>query len=275
MATLIEGGGVRRQRGLRGRVVLILGLGALMVAAGATGKVAPLSWAYERLLAPAVGSFARAGQGTGDFFQTLSSVRSLARENMELERENAELKGRLAATGDTARENEILRREMGLRAVTAPRQIAAQVVGYQPESFRQFVTLDRGRRDGIRPGMVAMSDGTVVGLISEAAEGTSRLQLASDPQFRLVARDQESGALGLLRGQLGGGLVLEKIAASDQVKPGDTIATSGLGGIPGNLYIGEIQAVNDRKGSIFQSAQITPMRSPATLRFVMVVAGPQ
>lgn len=270
---LIDGGSVRRGRGLKNRVTLTLGVGALIVLLGASGRIGPLNWAYDHTLGPAVQSLSRAGQGTGEFFHTLGSIRSLARENVKLERENAELKGRLAATGETARENEMLRRELGLRSVTAPKQVAAEVTGYQPESFRQFVSLDRGKRDGIKPGMAAMSDGVVIGLISEVSENTSRLQLVSDPQFRLVARDQESGALGVLRGQLGGGLVLEKLAASDVVKPGDAVATSGLGEIPANLYIGEVQAVDNRKGSIFQSAQVTPMKSGATLRFVNVVVG--
>ncbi len=270
---LIDGGRTRPER-LRNRVTVTLIAGMLLVLIGASGKGGPLTWAYSVTLAPVVSSLSSAGRSTGQVLGVASGIGRLSGENARLARENAELKGRLAATGDTARENADLRRELGIKAITPHKLIPAQVVAYQPESYRQFVTIDAGRRQGISPGMAAMSDGVTVGVIASAGENTSRLQLVSDPEFKIVARDQDTGATGILRGQLGGGLSLEKVAATDAIKPGDAVATNGSGPVPANLYLGQIQAVHERGGSIFRSAQLSPAAPATSLRLVMVVAGP-
>ena len=223
---------------------------------------------------PIGGTFSRGGSAVGSFFGTLGQVRSLSADNARLERENADLRGRLAATADAKRENADLRRELGLQQAGTPKQVAADVIIFQPDSYRQFITINRGSRDGLIVGQAALSDGVVVGTVSAVDTGTAKLQLIIDPEFALTVRDQERGALGVLHGQLGGGLSIEHIAATDSISPGDTIATAGLGGIvPSGLLLGQVQSVNAQTGGIFKSAQVTSSLRAQQLRFVFVVIG--
>jgi rod shape-determining protein MreC len=113
-----------------------------------------------------------------------------------------------------------------------------------------------------------------VGTLSDVQSGTAKIMLVTDPEFKLAAKDQESGADGILQGQLGNGLTMDKIGQDVSVKPGDTVTTSGLGGlVPAGLFIGQIQAVDAHNNVIFQSAQISSPFKANKLRFVFVVIG--
>jgi rod shape-determining protein MreC len=69
-------------------------------------------------------------------------------------------------------------------------------------------------------------------------------------------------------------LVLDKIGQTDTVKPGDTVTTSGLGGlVPSGLLIGQVQSVNTRANVVFQTAQVETSLRVSQLRFAYVVLG--
>ncbi len=258
----------------RRRIMLVVGIGAILVLAGAFGALGPVVWTYDHTVLPVGRSLSSAGSDVGSFFGLLGQVRNLSDQNTKLELENATLRGRLAASADALRENADLRRQLGLQIAGTPQQVGADVVAFQPDSYRQFLTLDRGSSSGIKVGQAALNNGIVVGTISSVSSTTSKLQLITDPEFALAVRDQETGALGVMQGQLGGGLTIKDIAQTDTMNPGDTIASSGLGGVvPENLLIGEVLSINAQAGGIFKSAQVSTTLQAEQLRFVFVVVG--
>ncbi len=254
------------------RILIIVAAGGLLVAAGFLGWLGPLRWAYDHTVVPLTHNLAVAGGATSEAFGNLGRVSELARDNKTLATENAELRQRLAADAETRRDNETLKRELGLRVAGAPQQVAAEVVGFQPDSYRQFVTINKGSEAGLKQGMAAMSEGVLVGLLTEVQTHSAKIMLVTDPEFKLAVKDQDTAALGLVHGQLGSGLVMDKIGQTDQIKPGDTITSAGLGElVPAGLFIGQVQSVNARDNVIFQSAQISTPLKPNRLRFVFVV----
>lgn len=96
--------------------------------------------------------------------------------------------------------------------------------------------------------------------------------MLTDPTFRVNGLDQETRASGTVHGQIGTGLVMDKIAQSDSVKPGDTIITSGLGGdLPRGLILGQVESVQTSDNAVFQSAQLTSDLKFNKLELVFVV----
>ena len=115
----------------------------------------------------------------------------------------------------------------------------------------------------------------MIGTISDVQPTTSKIMLVTDPEFKLTAKDQDTGATGIVRGQLGSGLILDKIGQTDSVKPGDTVTTSGLGGlVPAGILIGQVESVNSRANVVFQVAQVETSLKVTSLRFAYVVLGP-
>ncbi|HSX02075.1 MAG TPA: rod shape-determining protein MreC [Candidatus Saccharimonadia bacterium] len=254
------------------RIYLAVGIGGALAVAGLLGWLGPLRWVYDHTVVPVSSGLATAGSTASEAMSNLGQIRQLAADNQRLQRENADLRQRLAADAETRRDNDLLRNQLGLEVAGTPQQVAAEVVAFQPDSYRQFVTINKGSSSGLKPGMAAMSQGVLVGTLSDVQAGTAKIMLVADPEFKLAAKDQDTNALGILQGQLGNGLIMDKIGQTDTVKPGDTITTSGLGGlVPAGLFIGQVQAVNAPENEIFQSAQISSPLQINHLRFVFVV----
>lgn len=257
------------------RILIIMAIGGGLVLAGMLGWLGPVRWVYDHTIVPLSRGLTAAGGATSEAMKNFTRISELARENKALERENAELRQRLALDAETRRDNELLRRQLGLEVAGAPVQIAAEVVAFQPDSYRQFITINKGSKAGLKPGMAAMSEGVLVGVLSDVQTTTAKIALVTDPEFRLAVKDQDTNALGVLHGRLGSGLLMDKIGQSDVVKPGDTVTTAGLGGlVPGGLFIGRVQSVDVRDSAIFQSAQVATSLEISGLRFVFVVTGP-
>jgi rod shape-determining protein MreC len=255
------------------RIILIIGIGGLLVLLGA-GRLGVLRWVLDHTLTPVGSSLSAAGGSAGEALSNLTRVSSLARENARLAQENAELRQRLAEDAETRSDNAKLRQELGLEVAGTLKQVTAEVVMFSPDSYRKFVTINKGAKAGIGPGMGVTSRGMLVGTIVDVQPTTARIMLITDPEFKLAAKDQETGATGILRGQLGRGLLLDAIGQSDTVKPGDSVTSAGLGGVmPPGLFIGRVQSVNTRSNVVFQSAQVETELRITNLRFVKVVLG--
>jgi rod shape-determining protein MreC len=239
------------------------------------GQLGPLRWIFDHSVSPMGQGLAGFGATVSEALSNLGGVQNLARDNVKLERENADLRQRLAADAETRRDNDLLRKQLGLEVAGAPRQVAAEVVAFEPDSYRQFVTINKGSRAGIATGMAVTSEGVLIGTIADVQPTSAKIMLLTDPEFKLTAKDQDTGATGIVRGQLGSGLILDQIGQTDTVKPGDTVTTSGLGGVvPAGLLIGKVESVNTRANVVFQVAQVESSMRLNQLRFAYVVLGP-
>ncbi|HEY6737163.1 MAG TPA: rod shape-determining protein MreC [Candidatus Saccharimonadia bacterium] len=260
--------------GTNRRIVTIIAVGGAVMVLGVLGRLGPLRWVYDATLAPLGRAVVGAGSTAGEALANLGRIKDLAADNARLEQENATLRQRLAADADTRRDNDLLRKQLGLEVAGAPKEVAAEVMSAQPDSYRQFVTINKGAQAGVAPGMAVVSQGQLIGVINDVQARSARITLVTDPTFKLTAKDQDTGATGLVGGQLGGGLLLDKIGQSDTVKPGDSVTTSGLGGVvPSGLYIGQIESVDTRANVVFQSARVATDVRVSELRFVFVVTG--
>lgn len=260
-----------RRKGRRGVLVAVLG-GAFLVAAGTQGWLAPVKTATGYLFGGAAGSFARAGSRTGNFLATVTSIRELSGENASLRAQNAEFRQRLSEDAELRQQNEALRKQLSFGEAVSRQLVPAEVIGYQPDNFRQFITIGRGSRDGLKEEMAVIAEGSLVGKITEVTATTAKVFLVTDPNFRVNGLDQETRATGTVRGQIGSGLIMEKIAQSDSVKPGDTVVTSGLGGeLPRGIIIGRIESINQHDNAVFQTARVVSSLKFARLELVFVV----
>lgn len=266
-----------RRRPRQPRLLLIVAAAGLLVIAATQGWLRPLNSALSGVLSPVVGAVSGAGSSTSGFFGFISTLGDLQRENQKLKTENAELRQSLSETAELRAQNESLRAQLNFTGLQPNQLIASQVVGYQPDNLRQFITIGRGSRDGVQVGMAVVSEGSLVGTVSEVGGTTSKIFLVTDPNFRIAAidQDQASRPAGTVRGQIGGGLIMEKIAQNEPVNTGDTIVTSGLGGVaPKGIVIGRVANVETSDNAVFKTAQISSSLTFGRLELVYVVARP-
>jgi rod shape-determining protein MreC len=251
-------------------ISLIVGAG--LVLAGSKDWLRPAQNLLAGVVKPIGSSFTQAGSGVGGVFDLLGSVKQLSDENAQLRARLGVLEQEAAKLREAGHQNEILRRQLGFREQTGYQSLPAEVIAYQPDNFRQYLTIARGTASGVKPGMAVIAEGFLVGKVSEASANFAKVFLLTDPEFKINAISQEGRATGTVSGQLGSGLVMEKIPQDEPVKPGETIITSGLGGeLPKGIVIGRIESVDQASNAIFQTARIGTGLRLSKLELVFVV----
>ena len=201
----------------------------------------------------------------------VSSFRDSQRLNATLQEENARLKKELDNLRSAEYRLKLLETEnKELQAMAGYKQqrkdltlLPARVVGMGLGDLHEFFFLDKGSTDGVRPDMVVTTSEGVAGVVDQVYRNYSRFMLISATRSRMGVKvlRKESRAVGVLTG-LGPNrslLQAEYFGRDDDVKAGDMLVTSGLGGkYPAGLFIGTVSRVEADVTGLQQLAQIEP-----------------
>lgn len=257
------------------RIMIIAAVGAGLVLLGTLGRLGSAGGAVGVVFSPLTRGLHNFGVGIAGEFGVVGSARNLSSDNAKLRKENADLRAALAKASAGAAELAAIKKELGLRQLAGKRLVPADVVSTQPDSYRSYITINRGTADGLRVGMVVVVDGTLVGKVSSVDQLTAKVLVVTDPTFKVAGQVLHSGdgATGTVRGSIGGGLLMEKIPQDQKISVGDTVITSGLGGdIVKGYSLGTIQSITRADNGVFQSATLSTPVQVGRLQTVFVVA---
>jgi len=153
--------------------------------------------------------------------------------------------------------------------------LPATVIGRNPETWFDTLTINEGSRDGVRPGMPVIVPEGVVGRIVSVAPATSQVLLLLDPASGVGAMDVRSRAAGVVVGQdpVTGKLEFELFSnQAGDVQPGDAIITSSFSHyFPKGLLLGEVSKVSIGPSGLTETATVVPAVNFSQLETVMVV----
>jgi rod shape-determining protein MreC len=259
----------------------------LLLLASRTPQALTLQEVTARALDPLRSAIAGVGSGISGIFTTIGEIDRLRSENERLRSQLAGAEARLAELREAAAENAELRGLLGLTTSLDMNLLPVRILGRDPSNFTWEVGIDAGTDDGIRVGMpvVAAADGggALAGSVVASGLESATVRLVVDARASVVAIDQQTRALGLVRGQLGGQLIMVQVRAADQVAVGDTVVSAGLtlateGGsaiarspYPRGLLIGTIQALELDPDGLTQTAFLRPAVDFAAVERLLVV----
>ena len=283
---MIDGSPHRRSRaGLWFAAGTVVSL--LLLLASRTPQALTLQEVTSRALDPVRSAISGVGAGISGVFTTIGEIDRLRTENDRLRRELAGAQARLAELREAAAENAELRSLLGLTTSLQMQTLPVRVLGRDPSNFTWEIGIDAGTNDGVRVGMpvVAAADGSgaLAGSVIAASGDSATVRLVVDARASVVAIDQQTRALGLVQGQLGGQLVMVQVQATDHVAVGDTIVSAGLtltdaGGAgiarspyPRGLLIGTIRALELDPDALTQTAFVRPALDFSTVERLLVV----
>lgn len=130
--------------------------------------------------------------------------------------------------------------------------IIAHVINNSITRPYNYITIEKGELDGIKPEMGVVDQNGVVGVVNIVAPHSSRIISLLNPNFRLSCRVKGSDSFGSLvwDGRTYEEAVLEELPKHTVFKQGDTIVTSGYSavfpeGIPVGTVIGKARDAND------------------------------
>ena len=204
-----------------------------------------------------------------DDYLNLVGVRQ---ENLRLRDEVKGLNARIVAAGETLLINQRLEKLLGMKSTVKSPVLAVSVVGEDLSSWFKTVVIDHGSSSGIAEGMAVVAADGVVGQIVKVASGTSRVLLLTDHTSGIAATIQRSRARGVVKGKGEGLCSLEFTTREEDVKVGDMVITSGIGGVfLKGIPIGEVSMVKRGEYGIFQTVTIRPVVNISHLEEALVV----
>ncbi|HEY4691138.1 MAG TPA: rod shape-determining protein MreC [Anaerolineae bacterium] len=239
-----------------------------------SGVIKPLEDAAQIVIDPVQRALAGFFDGLAQTFDALRDLRDLREENAQLRALNDNLVSENVRLKELEAENVQLR---GLLQFTQENPLyktqAAAIVGRDPSPYRQFVTINAGRREGLEPGMPVITSGSALaGRVAEVGARWSKVQLLIDNTSAVNVRIQSSRVTGLAEGQPDGTLLVTQIPLDATVNVGDIVLTSGLGGnLPRSLVVGQVEEVIKRDIDLFQSARLRPAVDLNRLELVLVI----
>ncbi|MCL4387131.1 MAG: rod shape-determining protein MreC [Patescibacteria group bacterium] len=212
---------------------------------------------------------ANSSKGVFSFF---SNIRALSKENSELKDKILSLESEVVKLQEFRKENESLRKDLGFKSYSGYEMLPAEIFMYDPSSAKQLILINKGERDGVKKGMTVLSEGILVGKVAEVLSDSATVFLITDPTSGIPAIVANSTASGIVKGQFGYGLSLEKVPQGDILKPGQLVLTSGLGNdYPKGILIGKIEKVDKTENEVFQKATVRPDIVFSRLERVFVV----
>ena len=151
---------------------------------------------------------------------------------------------RLSISEEAAKENERLRSVLGFDPPVGYRLVPAKVVSIFGERLPLTVTINRGSTDSVEVNMPVINQVGLVGRVQDVMPDYATVQLLTHPLNRAAARVASSREMGIVRYMPYQGMVLADFPNQGAVEIGDTVLSSGLGGVyPPGLNIGTVTGV--------------------------------
>ncbi|HYB65239.1 MAG TPA: rod shape-determining protein MreC [Steroidobacteraceae bacterium] len=162
-------------------------------------------------------------------FQTREALRT---ENERLRRQQRDLELLSMRYEALAHENGELR---GLREALPPvadRWLPAEIINIQLSGLRQRLLINRGGSNGVFKGQAVLDDHGLIGQTTHVGPWSAEVILITDPEHAVPVRVERTGLRTIaVGGGDGSSLALPYLPANADIRSGDLLVTSGLGGV--------------------------------------------
>lgn len=252
----------------------VMALAVFLLALSRAGVLGPLENIVLTVFSPLQNALTRVSEPAADFVSDIRRTGELSDENQALRAENERLNAEVARLRENETRLQQLSQLLQVKEAHPDEQfLAANVFAREPSNVKEMVAIDRGKRDGVREGMVAVTEGgSLVGSITQVFDDYAWVTLITDPDSAVSAMIQESRAQGVVSGSYSRRLTMEFLRQAAVVNEGDMVLTSGIGGsFPPGLVIGRVSAVKSSQQEIFKDVTVEPLASLSRLETVLVL----
>lgn len=208
------------------------------------------------------------------FFNQTTRIKNIFGENRTLKQEIASLSVKVAQVSENARENERLTELLDISKNFPFSLVPARVVVRDPSFVSRSAIINVGKNKGILPYMTVMATNGVAGKVVQVMGHMCLVQLIIDPANRTSVLIQRTREIGILETENGSDFFIMFRAHAD-VAVGDTVVTSGMGGIyPKGLLAGIVVRLEESLDPIFKKANVRLAVNFDRLEEVFVISLP-
>ncbi|OEH91464.1 rod shape-determining protein MreC [Bacillus solimangrovi] len=263
-------------------ITLLVSIILLVVLIGLTiNERDRLTWP-EQFLKDSIGWFQstlhRPTQAISNVFENISEIKDVYEENKLLKSRLDEYVALSVKVDDLEDENDQLRdlldKKEALQDFTS---IQATVISRNPDQWTDRIIVNKGAQDGVKKNMAVITAKGLIGKVQYVSQFTSTIQLLSDldrtNRISAIVKGNEN-VFGLIEGYdpKKEALLFKRIPFDLEIKEGETVITSGLGGIfPRGLVIGTVTEAEPDEYGLTKTAYVKPAAEFYNIDHLMII----
>lgn len=200
--------------------------------------------------------------------------RELTERNIQLECELEQLRTEVAGL---THDSSYTERAMARRLQDMP-MLPARVISNSIRLHDNYVTIDRGARDGVQPKMGVVSGTGIVGIVSHVTDRYAVIMSVLNSKSSISCRIRGNDYFGYLHWRGGNVLTaqLDDVPRHAPCKVGDAVETSGLSNVfPAGIFVGRVVQIRDSLDGLSFQLIVQLSTDLAKLRDVAVILSDQ
>ncbi|MBS2969875.1 rod shape-determining protein MreC [Metabacillus sp. KIGAM252] len=227
-----------------------------------------LSWP-EKFVKDSTGLFQtvfhKPAQFFGGAFEEIGNLKDTYEENKYLKSRVEQYASLDSEVQRLRKENDRLRADVGAKTdLSKFEPITGTLIARNPDRWYEYITIDRGKQNGVTEDMAVMTSKGLIGKIKSVDAFTSTVQLLSAQdrvnQVPAIVKGKEN-IFGLIAGydEKREMLLYRNINTSMDIKKGDKVVTAGNGGVfTSELSIGTVEDVQPDSYGLTKMAYVKP-----------------
>lgn len=197
---------------------------------------------------------------------------ALKTENRAVRELNLYLSSELIKYRRSIYENKKLREMLDFKQGVSIPLISAEVIGRSTIELREYVTINKGVKDGVSRGMAVRTDAGLAGTVVVVGDNYSLIETLNNQQVRISTKIERTGINGILVWSGFKYFNLENIPKSYDIKVGDELITSNYSNkYPPGIPIGKVVKVEEDKSTLFHKISVKSYVSFPTLEQLFVI----
>ena len=205
--------------------------------------------------------------------EVFSTRQELLDKNREFEARHLENRVQLQKLDIIEKENERLRKLLSATPKTTERLLISEIINVDVDPFKQLIVLNKGSNSEVYLGQPIIDAQGIMGQIIHVGPLSSTAILITDASHALPVQIDRTGLRANASGTgQTGQLTLRHLTHNIDVQVGDTLITSGLGGVfPPNYPVARITKVERPAGEPFAHIEAVPLAQLDKTREVLLV----
>lgn len=207
-----------------------------------------------------------------DIWSGYINLVDVRKKNDKLKEENGRLTLENSLLNEKVKEYGRIQRLLKFRDYSSLDSVPCSVIGRNVNGYLKMLVIDRGRKDGIKRQDPVISYNGLVGMVRDVYDNTADVEVILSPASNVSVMNNRTRTVGIVHGDGRGRMAVDFYDRLDKVRKGDTLVTSGLGGVyPKGLVVGRVTNVRTAETGLFKTMTLTSRVKFYKLENVLVI----
>jgi rod shape-determining protein MreC len=197
----------------------------------------------------------------------------LQAENERLRARERELELQVMRAAALEQENAELRQVRGALPPLIKSWQLAEIISVETDPLRQRIVINKGARDGVTLNQAVVDGNGVLGQVERLGPWSAEVILVTDPEHAIPVAIVRNSLRSIAVGSGNSGeLLLPYLAVNSDIKGGDLLVSSGLGGVfPAGLPVARISGVRRESNQLLAQVRAQPLANVERDREVILL----